>query len=72
MISPENSEENVMKYTQFWNQFMALADDLHLIKSGEDEAFQIIANEIVKVNPRLLFEIDKGLLHWNVQSIYDY
>jgi len=43
----------------FWNFFLNIADELHKITSGEDHAFQLLANEIIKVHNRLHFEIDK-------------
>jgi hypothetical protein len=56
----EESEEYGAKYNTFWKKFLSIADDLHQIRCGEDNAFQVLANEIVNVHSRLHFEIEKG------------
>jgi hypothetical protein len=58
-INADNSDENQSKYNNFWNFFLNIADELHKITSGEDQVFQLLANEIIKVHSRLHFEIDK-------------
>lgn len=63
LMQGDESEEYVAKYNSFWKQFLTVADDLHHIRSGEDHAFQVLANEIVNVHSRLHFEIEKGAPH---------
>jgi hypothetical protein len=64
LTQADESEEYVTKYNSFWKKFLTIADDLHQIRTGEDFAFQVLANEIVNVHSRLHFEIEKGTLRY--------